>query len=508
MKAQEHRAIGDAAAGGARVSLGHGSLHGGLTLGFGDVVALTGDYFLPDSRPAVLDPDGAGPGPEVFASGGLFWLATVPGGQGTVLGSRDEIIGALKVMAADQGIADSRFEPGGEFADYRFSPSAAETDVERRVRDRFLALGASNDDHFVSPGGRGPTTADDRPAARFGSARRAYRQLHEVALDRAHRLGRDGGDLGEAMAREAAAQHYLTDAFAAGHLRTPVAAIREFWQRRYPAFWESLRRKVAGDTARALKDLAWPFKLVSDRTLYHRALVAAELRTKGYPRISFGDLLAKVFHDWDNIHGLEVEGGGWVFGDGCLDQGITKDLALSAARAGIDEVEVAFRLGASGSSRPGESLYRAVRQATGASDDAYAAEGWIARPSEDNPPQNWQAADFDALWVSPIVGSTGPTVGQAVAEALEAGEELPRRLDCLGRGFGSALSVSGLPRLERWLGRQACQAYHRGFLDGLVQDPKATVQAVIHGAEDAGDGRPAATVVTSRNCETGLFEHL
>jgi hypothetical protein len=38
------------------------------------------------------------------------------------------------------------------------------------------------------------------------------------------------------MAWEAAAQHYLTDTFAAGHLWTPVTAIRHFWHHRYPQF--------------------------------------------------------------------------------------------------------------------------------------------------------------------------------------------------------------------------------------------------------------------------------
>lgn len=99
------------------------------------------------------------------------------------------------------------------------------------------------------------------------------------------------------MAREAAAQHYLTDAFAAGHLRTPVAAMRELWQVRYPTFWEGLRHKAASDTIAALRELAAPLRLVPRRTLDGRTQAAVEARTRAYPRISLGDLLAKVFHD-------------------------------------------------------------------------------------------------------------------------------------------------------------------------------------------------------------------
>src|SRR5690349_13556889 len=69
-----------------------------------------------------------------------------------------------------------------------------------------------------------PTQCPTIPArgTRSASAVRAYRRLHEVALDEAYRLGRCRDDESRPMAKEAAAQHYLTDAFAAGHLRTPA----------------------------------------------------------------------------------------------------------------------------------------------------------------------------------------------------------------------------------------------------------------------------------------------
>jgi hypothetical protein len=486
VKAQEHRAIGDAASGGATVNFGGESAAERLELRFGDVVALSADYFFPDSS-AVLGHDAVDPPTEILASGGLFHLAAVPGDRGTKLGSRDEIICALRVMAADQMKVDPRFEPGGEYADFDFTPSASETDVEKRVRDRFLALGASNDDHFVAPGPRGSATRGDRAAARFGSAPSAYGRLHRSALDQACRLGRDGGDLSRAMAFEAAAQHYLTDAFAAGHLRTPVAAIREVWQLRYPSFWDGLRRKVASDTASALKELAVPLRLLPSRYLYDRTLSAVQARTVGYPRVNLGDLLAKVFHDWDNGHGLALEGGGLIFGDGCLEQGVTKELALAAARAGIDDVEVAFQLGASGRDLSGEPLYAAVRASTGATAEGFVAEAKLPRASADNPALNWQAADVEALWETPIAGSAGTTVGEAVNRALEAGEELTNRLECLGHGIAGALDVPRLPGLREWLGRKACEAYHRGFMDSLTSDPKACILDVVKRGH-AGEG--------------------
>ena len=458
MKAHEHRAIGDEATGGALVDLAGGLSDQPLYLRHGDVIALSGDFFLAD--------------PGVGHSG-LFQLAAVPGDRGTLPDTWDEIICALKVMAVDEGVTDPRFEESGEFAYFRFSPTAALTDVERRVRDRFLVLAAANTEHFLTPWG----AEGDR-----GSAASAYRRLHQAALDEAHRLGRLGGDLSGAMAREAAAQHYLTDAFASGHLRTPIAALREFWHDRYPRFWERLKHKIASDTAAALREVARPLRIMPATVLYERTLTAVHLRTQDYPAISLGDLLGRVFHDWDNDHGLVLEDGEMLYGDGHLEEGVGRRSAVAAVKAGNDDVEVAFGLGASGSRLSGEPLYRRVREATSAGGSAFRAESHLPRPSPDNPPLNWRAADVDELWHSPIAGSSGPTVGQAVADVLEPGGEVARRLDCLGQGVVEAFDVVDVPLLRGWLGRKACQAYHRGFIEGLARDPKGSIDAVVQEA--------------------------
>lgn len=482
MKSAEHRAVGDAAAAGALVQVGGNGARDSLILGYGDVVALSGDFFASHTRDAYRD-DGADERRNGLVADDLFELAATPGRWGTQLGTRDEIICALKVMAVDGGFTDDRFNPGGQFSDFQFTPTAAVTQVERRVRDRFLALAAANGDHFVTPGPA--DTAGDRhclfcpPPSRFGSAVVAYRRLHQVALDEAYRLGRCRGDLSRAMAREAAAQHYLTDAFAAGHLRTPVTAIRRFWHYRYPRFWQSLQHKVAADTAATLRELTLPARLVPADVLDGHTLTAVEARTRRFPPIGLGDLLARVFHDWDDDHGLIVDGGGVLFGDGHLDQGVGKQLAVAAARAGIDDVEVAYQLGASGIRLRGEALYRAVRSATGAPDDTFRAQTWIPTLSPDNPPQNWQAPDIETLWNLPIVGTTGATVGMAVEETLRSGSEVFRRLDRLGPGVLELPGLLGMPVLRRWAARKAGHAYHHGFIHHLTQDPKATLFAIV-----------------------------
>ena len=479
MKSQEHRTVGQAAAGDALVQVGGDSAEERFVLSYGDVVALSGDFFASHHCRA-HGVEGTQVDLGGLTSADLFQLAAIPGKQGTKLGTRDEIICALKVMAADGAFVDARFQPGGQFSDFRFNAAAA-TEVERRVRDRFLALATANGDHFVAPGR--PDTASDHNGAHsngFDSAVIAYRRLHKAALDEAYQLGRCRGDQSRAMAREAAAQHYLTDAFAAGHLRTPVTAIRHYWHHRYPRFWPSLQHKVAADTAAALRELARPARILPDGLVYDRVHAAVRARTSKYPPITFGDLLARVFHDWDDSHGLILNGGGILFGDGHLEQGVGKKLAVAAARAGIDDVEVAYQLGMSGSRLGGEALYRAVRSATGAPDDAFGPETRIPIPSADNLPQNWRAPDAETLWTSPVVGTTGTTVGEAVEETLQVGGEVFRRLDRLGSGVFDVPGLLGVPPLRQWVTRKGSQAYHHGFIKGLTHDPKTAVLAIVN----------------------------
>jgi hypothetical protein len=300
------------------------------------------------------------------------------------------------------------------------------------------------------------------------------------------------------MAREAAAQHYLTDAFAAGHLRTPVAAIRRYWKARYPSFWEQLQRRVASDTATALRELNRVIRVVPAGFLYHRTLSELTTRTGRYPELSLGDLVARAFHDWDNIHGLVVDGGGVIFGDGHVDKGVTTDLALAGVRAGIDDVEVAFGLGASGSALSGEGLYKTVREATGTGGEAFLAETRIPRLSPANPGQNWEANDAETLWESPMVGSTGTTVGEVLVAMLEPGGLFMRQLDSLGQGLSGEHGVFALPVLGGWLSEKCRQAFHDGFIESLAHDPQRVILALVQGTggcacDEPGSplGRPA-----------------
>jgi hypothetical protein len=396
-------------------------------------------------------------------------------------------------MTVDEAFVDPRFERGGEYADSSRGGQGPRRDVERSVRDRYLILAATNDDHFVHPGG---ITHDGPPGSvAFGSAPLAYRRLHEVALEEACRLGRVH-DASQALALEAAAQHFLTDAFTAGHMRTPVAQIRRFWRARYPSFWQDLQGRVAADTAATLRELRWAIRSLPERFLYDATLAAVRRRTQPYPPLSVGDFLARLFHDWDNTHGLTIDGGDVVFGDGHVHEGATRGLAVTASRAGVDDIEVAFELGEAGNRLTGEPLYRAVRAATGATGHLFRAESKIPRPSPLNPPQNWRAPDFESLWDGPIVGDSGTTVGEALTEMMDPDGYFIRQLDRLGQSLVKARGLLAVPLLGGWLARNGAQAYHRGFVKRLAMQPRQGIMSVVHadaGGDDAADARAAPT---------------
>lgn len=74
------------------------------------------------------------------------------------------------------------------------------------------------------------------------------------------------------------------------------------------------------------------------------------------------------------------------------------------------------------------------------------------------------------------MGSTGTTVGEAAARALEAGKELPNRLECLD-GLVGALDLP-VPLARDWLSHKPYQANQWGFLEDLTSDPRGCVLEV------------------------------
>ena len=169
----------------------------------GDIVMLSGDLF----DPREVDEHGAP------VTDSLFKVAAKPSSDpGRQVGTQDEIIYAIY----RENPGDIRFSnqctkeqpAGGMWALYprRFATAVIET-----VESRYLRLAAKNRDHFARPDEKQKGIGGSRD-----SGQGAYRALHEDALYRAYQAGVRKEDSTEALAREAAAEHFLTDAFSAG----------------------------------------------------------------------------------------------------------------------------------------------------------------------------------------------------------------------------------------------------------------------------------------------------
>lgn len=450
---QEHQSLGNDATGNQQVNAGGANQ---FDLSHGDIVALSGDWFSPDD---------------------LFRLAGIEGDRGTRVGTRDELVCALKIITEKESYTDARFEAGGQWADWSFPD-----EVRRAVDARYKQLAGQNTNHFLAPRGRGPN-GDPIPDPDSGGS--FYRSYHQVALLTAFQAGVSGGNVSHAMAREAAAQHWLTDAFAAGHSRTPVGSIREHWSRLYPLFWYNLRHKMALDTAIEMNERADNFTgaMATVQMMYEGISGEIEAMAGSLPEVGLGDLLSKVFHDHDNEQGLAIAGGGHIFGDSHLDdadpQNVTRQLCEAAIRAGVADVALAFQLGSAGAQLDNEQIYAAVRAQSGASGALFLPEEMIPRPDTSaNEPQNWQAASFEALWGQPLVGSGGDTVGAVVTRMLGVGGEIRAELEGLATQFPPVDDETGdlEPR----------QAFLDGFLNPLSNDPFNQIVHTINWAPNYG----------------------
>lgn len=469
---QEHQSLGDTATGKASYDVG-GASDDHFELTHGDIIALSGDYFL------------AGPGTTSAAGKGqqddLFYLASRPGNRGQAPGTRDEVLWALKSFRGD----DARFAKGGPWAGYTFTKP-----VKDAVDERYSRLAAANTTHFAAPRGR---DASGQPnASPEGSAGNSYRSTHEAALRMAFQAGQQHKPVDRALAMEAAAHHYLTDAFSAGHLRTPIGNIREYWSSRYPLFWYNLRHKMALDTAVRLNAQSTNVTTIVGTVNKMYTVISKQIEemSASLPAVTLGDLLALVFHDRDNAQGVDVQGGGREYGDGNLDNpdknNQTRANAQRAIREGNADVQTAYRLGGqmagggAGDAKvvPDADIFYQVRAAT-KTGDRYLAETRMPVPASTEAPQNWQAAALEDLWSRNVVGNSGPTVGDKIIDELKPGHDIRETLEGLAGRF-----PANDPHLSGDLHPQ--RAYLDGFVAPLVADPRAGLLHIINWAPNYG----------------------
>jgi len=446
---EEHQNLGDVATNKATYNIGTATDKVELT--HGDIIALSGDVFMPED---------------------LFRLAAIPGNKGQKVGTSDEVLWGLQdpriwEMRAEKdptkrfaGTKDPRFEVGGIYAGYTFSD-----DVKSTVFERYQKLGAANMGHFVAPAGR---DKKGKPIPAANSSGSNYVKYHEIAIKMADAAGRAKSSIDMAMANEAAAQHFLTDSFSAGHLRTPIGAIREYWGKKYPLFWFNLQHKIALDTAIVMTGGT----MITTHYGYTQILQQVQAMAPTLPAVTLGDLVASVYHDFDNENGLNITGGGKVFGDKNIDKGGTEKLAIAAINAGNNDIAKAYENGKNVPTAQADAdLFDAVRKAAGGVGDQYAAQAQIPEPDKSEPSQNWKAADISTLWDQKFLGSKGDTVGQVISRLVQGGS-IAIQLTALGDRFPATATAVNSPRTS----------YLTGFVAKLQADPKAGVLDIINWA--------------------------
>jgi len=326
-ESDEHARIGNNAARDQTGAVAQVELAPGYSVPYGDVVAMGGDYFTDIDE-----------------------LRRVAAREGPGAGTREEIeyVRAVKLHNIT-GIA--------------FSKRAIDA-----VEARYYRLAANNRSHFsnatradtgqsvAEQAGRAPDPNQDKKS--FGirvppspnNAIEGYRYYHVRALAEAAQAAAEGTSVNAALATEAFGAHYLTDSFAAGHVRTERQSIKDYWDAKIPMFFYNFKgfmaeeiaiRVAAGMTVgdfQVREDVAYQFP-----KLGAKAIITAKLDAIG--PLGFGDLVSGAIHDYDNEHGVVVTSSGataTVYGDGKAGQGDEERLATDAARAGILEIRQAF----------------------------------------------------------------------------------------------------------------------------------------------------------------------
>jgi hypothetical protein len=303
----EHRDIGDLALSQEKTIIAYGD--SGQRLTFGEVIALAGDYF----------------------------------------GTYEELRDLAQTRQGRAQIAWARW-------DALNLPKSSEPNVPAQVkevvRERYYVLASNNVPHFSAG----------------GAARQTYVKWHSQALSGALQAGQENKPAvwRIALTKEAFGAHFLTDAFAAGHVRTPRQQMRE-WYGRY--FRNSTKDFVHYMAKFMYDDLnkrhRVPLHLRALERIAHIVTATIEKRIKklggeAINSFSLGDIVSLALHDLDNRglqvvaevdpNGNKIAGGyRWrAIGDSHLGTGPgeqTKAMVVNALKTSIKELQQVMAAG-------------------------------------------------------------------------------------------------------------------------------------------------------------------
>ena len=95
-----------------------------------------------------------------------------------------------------------------------------------------------------------------------------YHSNHRNALIEAARLGQAKQPINGALLLEAFGNHFLTDSFSSGHLRTPRQTLAEEWHAKVPMFFTNFKMFMAERIAKYINDHNWRGALTVDTLMF------------------------------------------------------------------------------------------------------------------------------------------------------------------------------------------------------------------------------------------------
>ena len=271
---------------------------------------------------------------------------------------------------------------------------------KKTIRNRWYKELSNNTDHF------GASAVD------------AYEQHHLTALTTAYLAGFECRTMDAARLEEAVSQHYLNDLFASGHIRTPRAEIKAWYQSQIPNSGKRLIRYMANTVADNMKKHDGTLNVLDNVTGQFSSGVEDSIVAQAGPVLetaSLGDIVGGAYHDEDNKGldvvsdcdplGNEVSGGyAWsAVGDeklGSPEGATTKKMAVAAMKASLAELDTIQKQGikdAVGPARSPEAV-KALAAAAAATYKPFKAKKFIPRvdPSKPAKERKWKWNELDA----------------------------------------------------------------------------------------------------------------
>ncbi len=339
-------------------------------------------------------------------------------------------------------------------------PAVSEA-VKKAVMDRYFTLAANNISHFSAG----------------GTARNSYEEYHRQALE----LAFTGGmgvrvpmvDMwNRALTTEAFGNHYLTDMFSAGHVRTPRADMKAWYAVNYPNSINQFVTYMATHMKAYLKGehpYANFFGFVPSEESLEKTI--REIGGSALNAFSLGDIASLGAHNRDNVKGVEVvsdvnpEGvpvpGGFkwtALGDSNLARSpMTRDMAVAAVAASLKDLmvmrdagEAAERAKATGSVDMKAAYENALRKVT-----PFAAEGYIPKvdTTASNVTMDWQWGSFNKEMRAAVDDAIKTDVADTLSD--KAKEQTDDNKKAALEDFAAHLKAEGIKAIEAALGAPA-----------------------------------------------------